>query len=164
MGHRRQQEARAADLTPVTGCGTERMRHGAARDFLTMQDMARSDGVYLVPLSTFRSIKDQEALFFGTKAARMQAAGERARVSAPPGFSEHHTGYAVDIGDADVPSAHLVAHSFERTRAYAWLQRNAARYHFELSFPRGNEAGVDYEPWHFRWVGDADSLSTFYAR
>ncbi|MEM1310980.1 MAG: D-alanyl-D-alanine carboxypeptidase family protein, partial [Cyanobacteria bacterium P01_H01_bin.153] len=43
-----------------------------------------------------------------------------------------------------------------------WLETNAARYSFELSFPEGNAQGVQYEPWHWRYVGDPDSLETFY--
>lgn len=162
MGHRRQVEAKSHQLTPVTGDGLERMRHAAADDFLRMQADARWEGVYLVPLSTFRSVAEQQRLFFETKAERNQGAGERARVSAPPGFSEHHTGYAVDIGDGEAPHTHLIADPFERTRAYDWLRRHAARYHFELSFPRHNAGGVDYEPWHWRWVGDTEAMMTFY--
>lgn len=84
-------------------------------------------------------------------------------MSAPPGYSEHHTGYVVDIGDSRQPEAHLEAELFERTEAYYWLTKNAHKFHFELSFPQGNSAGVDYEPWHWRWVGDKESMRTFYA-
>ena len=86
----------------------------------------------------------------------------RAEVSAPPGFSEHHTGYAVDIGDADVPDANLSV-AFEETAAFEWLEVNGPRYGFELSFEEGNEQGVQYEPWHWRFIGDSDSLQTFYS-
>jgi len=57
-----------------------------------MQADAAYDGVTLVPMSGFRSIEYQEALFFGLKAERGQTALERSLVSAPPGHSEHHTG------------------------------------------------------------------------
>jgi len=82
-------------------------------------------------------------------------------VSAPPGHSEHHTGYAVDIGDGNNPSTNL-QESFENTAAYRWLEANASRYSFELSFPRDNLQGISYEPWHWRFVGDRHSLETFY--
>ncbi len=82
-------------------------------------------------------------------------------MSAPPGYSEHHTGYAIDIGDEYYPDADLKT-SFENTSAFEWLQENAAYYSFELSFPKGNSQGVSYEPWHWRFVGDRDSLETFY--
>ena len=46
-----------------------------------------------------------------------------------------------------------LSESFEQTRAFRWLQANAARYHFVLSFPPGNAQGVSYEPWHWRYFG-----------
>ncbi|GBG81625.1 hypothetical protein CBR_g32617 [Chara braunii] len=72
-----------------------------------MRDEARKDGVYLVPLSGFRSIQEQEELFFGTMSSRNQGPIERAKVSAPPGYSEHHTGYVLDIGDGRASYTHL---------------------------------------------------------
>ncbi|NEQ19342.1 MAG: D-alanyl-D-alanine carboxypeptidase family protein, partial [Microcoleus sp. SIO2G3] len=141
--------------------GQIRMRKTAAQQYLAMAQAARSEGVILVPISGFRSVKDQEQLFFGVKSQRNQSAAERAAVSAPPGYSEHHTGYAVDIGDAAVPATN-VNPNFEKTKAFQWLQANAARFSFELSFPKDNPQGVSYEPWHWRYVGDRSSLETFY--
>jgi D-alanyl-D-alanine carboxypeptidase len=121
----------------------------------------KADGVYLQPLSAFRSVDDQNYLFFDVKAQRGEVATERARVSAPPGHSEHHTGYAIDIGDATQPSANLQL-KFDQTPAFKWLVVHAAHYSFELSFPENNPQGVSYEPWHWRFVGDRSSLETFY--
>jgi D-alanyl-D-alanine carboxypeptidase len=81
-------------------------------------------------------------------------------VSAPPGFSEHSTGYAVDLGDGSEPATNL-APSFDQTAAFAWLQAHGARYHFTLSFPRDNPQGVSYEPWHWRFEGSAEALKVF---
>ncbi|MFN9165469.1 MAG: D-alanyl-D-alanine carboxypeptidase family protein, partial [Pseudanabaena sp.] len=53
---------------------------------------------------------------------------------------------------------------FEKTPAFQWLQNNAAKYGFEMSFPPNNPQGVMYEPWHWRFVGDDDSLATFYKK
>ena len=50
---------------------------------------------------------------------------------------------------------------FEDTAAFRWLSAHAAEYHFEMSFGRDNPMGVSYEPWHYRFVGDRHSLSTF---
>jgi D-alanyl-D-alanine carboxypeptidase len=52
--------------------------------------------------------------------------------------------------------------SFEETPAFQWLKDHAAFHSFELSFPKDNPQGVSYEPWHWRFVGDRDSLETFY--
>ena len=94
------------------------------------------------------------------KSERNQTAMERAKVSAPPGYSEHSTGYAVDLGDGDDPATNL-SESFEQTRAFRWLQDHAASYHFTLSFPALNPQGVSYEPWHWRFEGSADALRLF---
>ncbi|MEA5422969.1 MULTISPECIES: M15 family metallopeptidase [unclassified Synechococcus] len=125
-----------------------------------MQRAAAADGVDLVVLSAFRSIALQKSIFFDIKAERNQSAQERARVSAPPGFSEHSTGYAVDLGDGRDPATNL-SEAFDRTEAFRWLQANAARFHFQLSFPQNNPQGVSYEPWHWRFEGSADALKLF---
>jgi len=69
-------------------------------------------------------------------------------VLAPPGFSEHHSGAAVDIGSPDCKP--LDAH-FDAMPAYAWLSANANRFGFFLSFPKDNVFGFIYEPWHWRY-------------
>ena len=136
------------------------LRREAAQALLALQRAAAADGVEIVVISAFRSRELQRQLFFEVGAARNQTPQDRARVSAPPGFSEHSTGYAVDLGDARRPDSNLSA-SFEATPAFAWLMANAARYHFNLSFPSGNRQGVSYEPWHWRFEGSTAALQLF---
>ncbi|TGG90812.1 MAG: D-alanyl-D-alanine carboxypeptidase family protein [Aphanocapsa feldmannii 277cV] len=136
------------------------LHRDAAEAFGRMRIAARRDGVGIYPLSGFRDLSLQEALFFDLMAERNQDPDERSRVSAPPGYSEHHSGYAVDIGDTDRPSLDL-SESFEQSPAFGWLARNAARFHFYLSFPRGNKQGVTYEPWHWRFEGTSAALTAF---
>jgi D-alanyl-D-alanine carboxypeptidase len=138
-----------------------RLRKAAAKAFIEMQSDARRSGVILMPISAFRSKATQEKLFFEVKKQRNQQTRKRAEVSAPPGYSEHHTGYAIDIGDGRAPATNLSS-SFANTAAFRWLQNNAAQYSFELSFPENNPQGINYEPWHWRFVGDSHSLETFY--
>ncbi len=154
-------EASPKDLQPIKSDRRFKLRKAAARQFDAMSASARASGVVIVPISGFRTVKDQQHLFFDVKAQRGQTATKRAEVSAPPGYSEHHTGYAVDIGDGKAPATNLST-NFEKTSAYKWLSANAARYSFELSFPKNNRQGVSYEPWHWRYVGDRHSLETFY--
>ena len=161
LGHLPYEETKPENLTPVTSDGRIKLRTEAAKKFVEMQADARRDGVLLVPLSGFRSVEEQEYLFFEIKAQRGQVTTERAEVSAPPGYSEHHTGYAIDIGDGRAPATH-VEKRFEKTEAFAWLKENAPRYSFELSFPEDNPQGVNYEPWHWRYVGNQESLKIFY--
>ncbi|HPF74253.1 MAG TPA: D-alanyl-D-alanine carboxypeptidase family protein, partial [Xanthomonadaceae bacterium] len=65
-----------------------------------------------------------------------------------PGFSEHHSGNALDIGTPDEPPAE---ESFENTAAFDWLCENAPNFGFQLSYPRNNPHGIVYEPWHWCW-------------
>ncbi|PSF34571.1 D-alanyl-D-alanine carboxypeptidase [Aphanothece hegewaldii CCALA 016] len=161
LGHLPYKEAPTSELSPISADGRILLRKAAAEKYRQMQAAARRDGVSLMSLSGFRSLSEQEYLFFKVKEKRNQEAKKRAEVSAPPGYSEHHTGYAIDIGDGRTPATNL-SQSFEKTSAFRWLQNHASKYSFELSFPPNNPQGVSYEPWHWRFVGDTHSLETFY--
>ncbi|WP_173867237.1 MULTISPECIES: M15 family metallopeptidase [Cyanophyceae] len=161
LGHFPYPEAEVSELVAVSADGRLKLRPAAAEKFLQMQADARQAGINLALLSAFRTIEEQQYLFFDIKEQRAQDTTKRAEVSAPPRYSEHHTGYAIDLGDGNLPATHL-QENFENTAAFQWLQNNAARYSFELSFPRDNPQGIAYEPWHWRFVGDQDSLETFY--
>ena len=132
-----------------------------SESLLKMREDARKDGVYLVFLSGYRSIKLQKEIFYSLKSIRNQIAAERARVSAPPGYSEHSTGFAIDIGDAYNRDTDFEV-EFEKTDAFRWLKKNAAKYHFRLSFNQNNK-NVDYEPWHWRYEGSIEALKVFEA-
>ena len=126
---------------------------------LKMREEAKKDGIYLVFLSGYRSINLQKDIFYTLKSIRNQEAAERARVSAPPGYSEHSTGFAIDIGDATQRETDFEI-QFENTKAFRWLIKNAAKFHFKLSFNRDNKY-IDYEPWHWRYGGSIDALKIF---
>jgi D-alanyl-D-alanine carboxypeptidase len=160
LGHIPYPESPAAEL--VAHAPGQLVHREVAPDLRAMLEAARADGIDLVVLSAFRSEAMQKDLFFAVKSERNQSALERAKVSAPPGYSEHSTGFALDLGDASAPASHL-SESFEATPAFAWLHRHAARFHFQLSFPRNNGQGVSYEPWHWRFEGSAAALRTFEA-
>ncbi|MDY6782571.1 MAG: M15 family metallopeptidase [Cyanobacteriota bacterium] len=161
LGHLPYEVAPPSELQAIAGNASIRLRSPAVQKYDEMAAAARASGVILAPISGFRTVEEQNRLFFEIKAQRNQVASQRAEVSAPPGYSEHHTGYAIDIGDGTVPSTHLQV-AFENTPAFKWLEQNAARYDFELSYPRNNPQGVSYEPWHWRFVGDIRSLEMFY--
>ncbi|MFM2312885.1 MAG: hypothetical protein RLZZ04_2161 [Cyanobacteriota bacterium] len=161
LGHLPYDVAPSSALVSVTPGSDLKMRPVAAQKFQEMQAAAQADGVNLMVISAFRDLETQEQLFFGVKEERSQAATKRAEVSAPPGYSEHHTGYAMDLGDGNAPGTNLET-DFANTAAFRWLEQNALKYSFEMSFPPDNKQGVSYEPWHWRFVGDRDSLETFY--
>ena len=134
--------------------------HMDMRDsLLKMREEAKKDGIYLVFLSGYRSINLQNDIFYSLKSIRNQVAAERARVSAPPGYSEHSTGFAIDIGDANQREKDFET-DFENTEAFRWLIKNAAKFHFKLSFNKDNKY-IDYEPWHWRYEGSIEALKVF---
>ena len=131
------------------------------KSLLKMRDDAKKNGINLVFLSGYRSISLQKDIFYSLKSMRNQIAAERAKVSAPPGYSEHSTGFAIDIGDAYKRETDFEV-EFENTDAFSWLKENAAKYHFKLSFNKNNK-NVDYEPWHWRYEGSIEALKVFEA-
>lgn len=162
LAHQQFSEAQPEDLEVIAQNPgkTIYIHRNAATYFREMVQAARRDGVLIVPISGFRTVKYQEQLF-NRNVVRRGGVTEARKISAPPGYSEHHTGYALDLGDGKAPRTNLET-SFERTAAFKWLQRNAKQFNFELSFDRGNDQQVNYEPWHWRFIGDKASLEVFY--
>ena len=110
-----------------------------------MKQAALLDGVTLFLISAFRDIHYQHDLI-----AKKLAEGRNIQailsVNAAPGFSEHHTGRAVDIG---TPGCDALVEGFEKTDAFQWLKSNGNDHGFFMSYPRGNALGIAYEPWHW---------------
>ncbi len=131
----------------------------AVQSFANMRAAAAAEGINIMPISGFRTFADQAQLF-ENQVERKGSEAEAARYSAPPGHSEHHTGYAIDIADADQPNTDI-KYSFENTAAYRWLKTNAYAYGFEESFPKGNTQGVTFEPWHWRYFGSERAEQIF---
>ncbi|MEQ1439793.1 M15 family metallopeptidase [Fontimonas sp. SYSU GA230001] len=142
----------AQRLAPV-GLGTDGrdklLTPSAARAWLAMQRHASSEGVDLRLVSAFRSVDFQTSLI-RARLDRGDALDTILRVNAPPGYSEHHTGRAVDVGTAGCAA---LDEAFEGTDAFRWLQANAGQFGFRMSYPRGNRQGYLYEPWHWCYAG-----------
>lgn len=119
----------------------------AASAWRRMREAAARDEVRVDAISGFRSRAYQVGIF-QRKQARGQSLPEILAVNAAPGFSEHHSGHALDIGTPGEPPAE---ESFESTPAFAWLTQHAARFGFAMSYPRNNPHGIAYEPWHWLW-------------
>jgi D-alanyl-D-alanine carboxypeptidase len=119
----------------------------AARAFVRMRDAAREAGITLEVVSAFRSA-DYQLGILRRKRERGLPMPEILRVSAAPGYSEHHSGRAVDL---TTPGYAALEEEFEHSPAFAWLRRNARRFGFRLSYPRRNPHGIAYEPWHWCW-------------
>jgi D-alanyl-D-alanine carboxypeptidase len=126
-----------------------RLTPAAAAAWRAMSAAALADGVTLKIVSAFRSI-ERQAEIVRAKRERGLSIDTILEVSAPPGYSEHHTGRAIDVTTDGVPALEL---EFERTAAFRWLLANAARFGFFLSYPEGNAHGYAYEPWHWCYAG-----------
>lgn len=150
-------EARNLEVAEAGSDGRpHRLAPDAATAWRRMKTAAADDGVMLEIVSAFRGIDGQAAII-----RRKIAAGESIegilRVSAAPGFSEHHTGRAIDL---HTPGVAILDTAFARTRAYQWLECHAGRFGFTLSYPRGNPEGYQYEPWHWCYTAVASEPET----
>ena len=120
----------------------------AATAWQTLIAAAAADGESLKAVSAYRGIIYQESILqrklaAGTGIARIL------EVSAAPGYSEHHSGCAVDI---TTPDAAPLTEAFENSSAFAWLSSNGNRFGFRMSYPRANRHRMAYEPWHWAFV------------
>jgi D-alanyl-D-alanine carboxypeptidase len=129
----------------------QRLAPIAASAWKSMRESAGADSAQLLLVSGYRSFAEQAAIV-ERKLERGLALDAVLAGIAPPGYSEHHSGRAVDIATPGTPP---LTESFENTPAYAWLCANAARFAFTLSFPRDNPYGYCFEPWHWCHRPDA---------
>ncbi|MGY0635099.1 M15 family metallopeptidase [Luteimonas sp. A478] len=138
----------------LTFAGFDRYRRAlwlhveAAGAWLRMCEAARGDGVVLEAISGYRS-HDYQLGIFARKRARGEQVEQILQVNAAPGYSEHHSGLALDISAPGEPPAE---ESFESTAAFVWLREKAPAHGFHMSYPRGNPHGIVYEPWHWRFA------------
>lgn len=132
---------------------SQRMTPQTRSAWLDMRAAAAADDIELKLVSAFRSV-DYQCEVISRKLAAGRSIDEILRVNAIPGHSEHHSGRALDLHSGD---AEPLEESFEKTAAFDWLSRHAARFGFHLSYPRDNQEGIDYEPWH--WCYQADQSS-----
>lgn len=149
-------EAEVLSLCGLDGLGREFwLAPIAALRWKALRAAALVDQIRLVEISGFRSVEYQAALIRG-KLRRGQSISQILRVSAAPGFSEHHTGCAVDVSDlVELESRTFLTEAFELSDSYAWLVQNASRFGFTQSFARNNRHGIAYEPWHW-FCGDRE--------
>jgi D-alanyl-D-alanine carboxypeptidase len=124
-----------------------RLTPSAARAWKKMKAAAQDDGIGLQIVSAHRSFRRQVEII-KRKIATGQSIEQILSVSAPPGYSEHHTGCAIDIGTAGCDELEEV---FERSAAFKWLVKHASRFGYFLSYPRRNRYGYKYEPWHWKY-------------
>ncbi len=126
----------------------QRLAPETAEAWREMKRSAAGAGVQLLLVSGFRSIRHQ-ADIIRRKLAAGQSIDAILFVNAAPGYSEHHTGRAVDIA---TPGTRPLTAEFEDSAAFKWLQANAAAFGFRMPYGRDNRFGFEYEPWHWSQV------------
>ena len=152
--HYKYLDCKPSNLVTINGM---KVHKDLATAFKKMQTDAKADGVNLNIVSAYRSTEYQKVVFPKKFSNKKNPTEEqfisRLKFSAPPGFSEHHTGLAIDINSTE--------QTFANTKAYKWLKEHASEYGFEMSFPQGNKQGLGFEPWHWRFVGTSEARQTF---
>lgn len=137
-----------ADLKSANG---GQLRSNAADALARLITAAKSAGVNLKVISSYRSYATQDKVYGGYVAADGQANADT--YSARPGHSEHQTGLAVDMGDENGSCDLEIC--FGDSNAGKWLAIHASEYGFIIRYPDGKShiTGYQYEPWHLRFVG-----------
>jgi D-alanyl-D-alanine carboxypeptidase len=140
------EEALCLDVAEIAADGRELLLlPAAAKAWRDLKAAAASENISVFIVSAFRSI-DRQAEIVRRKLEVGAVIEDILAVCAPPGFSEHHTGCAVDLS---TPGSRLLEVEFEHTAAFAWLQAHASEFGYYLSYPIGNQLGYQYEPWHW---------------
>ena len=120
----------------------------------SMFDDARAQGVYPVVSSGYRTAKQQQSEmddkiqeYIDDGKSEDEARALAATYVAQVGYSEHEAGLAIDIV--------AKANKSDDDTVWAWMKEHCAEYGFILRYPEGKEGvtGMNYEPWHFRYVG-----------
>lgn len=138
-------------LGALTGGSGQYLRQVAYNDLKAMFDDAAVANLPLKVTSAYRSFSEQQQLYTNGTSGDPNGSD----VIAKPGYSEHQLGLALDIGAANTLSG------FGSTPQSAWLQSNAYKYGFALSYPSGKESitGYTYEPWHYRYIGRSEAAA-----
>lgn len=110
--------------------------------FVEMAQTAKVDSIDLIIKSGYRSRRYQSEII-----ARRLAEGysfqEIIKYVAPPGYSEHETGQAIDLNASDTV--------FGNSQIYNWLKKNAHKFGFVESLPKDSTSLMPWEPWHWRY-------------
>lgn len=122
----------------------------AVDNFVNMSNAAKEDGIELFIASTYRSYEFQNQIFTNMK--NFHGEVKASTIVAYPGASQHQLGTGVDFGS--------IKPSYAYTNAGQWLEDNAWKYGFTLSYPKGFENITTYmwEPWHYRYIGIEASM------
>ncbi|MEO8437184.1 MAG: M15 family metallopeptidase [Chloroflexota bacterium] len=145
------------DLRSTVNAGLntgQRVRAFVIGDLKAMATAARNAGARLAVQSAFRSYSTQRSVF--AYWSRVSGYSAALKSSARAGHSEHQLGTTVDFRSYG-GSAPWYYTDWGTSKAGAWLKKNAWKYGFVMSYPKGKASLTcySYEPWHYRYVGRA---------
>ncbi len=127
------------------------LRKKASKAAARLFTQAALDKIGLVGISGYRSYRRQDELY-------KDALRRKSSAVAPPGASEHQTGFALDLS---CPEVNLkLEEAFACTSEGKWLEKHAPLYGFIIRYPQNKEliTGFPWEPWHIRYVGEPLAL------
>lgn len=129
--------------------GSQKVTQSTYDAFLNMWNDANKEGYYLMVSSSYRTYDKQELVYNNYKNSYGEEYADS--IAARPGFSEHQTGYALDIFEKNSSNQK----TFHESTAYAWLKDNSYKYGFILRYKENKEdiTGYSFESWHYRYVG-----------
>ncbi|MBE7046231.1 MAG: hypothetical protein E7396_02330 [Ruminococcaceae bacterium] len=145
------------------------LRKETGEAFIRMRNAASNEGLSIMAVSGYRSVEYQDNLYNSYLQSDSQQNVDR--YSARPGYSEHHTGMAIDL----FGSTHGLR-NFINTPEYPWVKENAHKYGFIIRYTETGEfiTGYEFEPWHIRYIGveaatdmrekQIDTFEEYYAR
>ncbi len=126
------------------------LEKNACDAFVRMAEQAIEADVHLLVHSGYRSVRYQRVIF--NKLMKQGRTWEDlVRYVAPPGYSEHMLGRAVDLYPSNW--------KFAETNEFQWLQENGSRFGFFETYPEKNDAGFPWESWHWNYVGNSEDIA-----
>ncbi len=127
-------------------------------DLTSMINAAKAEGIDLSMVSGYRSYQTQVNTYKYWLSKNNNNVGYVDTFSARPGHSQHQLGTAIDFSSSEIGDK--LGDSFTNTKASKWLTKNAYKYGFVLSYPKGYETttGYKFESWHYRYIGKKYAL------
>lgn len=132
-------------------------------DYLALSEAATKADFDLTIISSYRSVAEQEEIvardtqnYLDQGFSDSEAKDMAMKYLTVPGLSEHHTGLALDVLDIKwYEEGNMLEEEFGETDAGKWLADNVNQYGFVIRYKKGKEklTGINYEPWHIRYVG-----------
>ena len=136
---------------------SHRVRNIIIDDLRELVNQAKSDGIDLSIRSGYRSYAEQLTTYNYWLRVNGNNSDDADKVSARAGHSQHQLGTVVDFSSSEIQDG--IEGQFHTTKAAKWLEQNAYKYGFVISFPKGYESttGYSYESWHYRYIGKSNA-------